>query len=316
MNIDARDRQILYELDVDCRQPISRIASKLGMSKQRVSYRIARLEEEGIIMGYRTLIDATRLGFIQFRGYVTLRRADEAKVGEIMRFLKGRKEVWGLARITGSADIIFVMGARKTRDYNAFWGEVENKFKPWIARTRVSVYSPIYHFSKAYLTGKKDETKPRIIGGDPVETDELDMKILKIISNEARTKAVEIARAAGSDPETVAYRIKRLAATGVIQGYRASIDIEKLGYEYYKADFSLTRTVKREQIREYCRQEPNMYQVNEPIGGGDLEVEFHVRSLHELLGKIQELRRAFPETIECYDYIRILNEEKMTYYPE
>lgn len=311
-----RDYRLLYELDLDARQPISRLGTKLGMSKQLVAYRISRLEEKGIILGYSTLIDSVRLGFTQLRTYVKLRRADEAKTREILDFLKAQRIVWAIVRMTGPSDIALGIGIKRHAEYHEFWSALEDKFKPWISGARVSIYSPIYHFSKAYLTGAKDETQPRVIGGNPVEVNELDLKILKILAHNARAEAVKIGKEAGADAETVAYRMKQLRDKGVIQGYRALIDVEKLGYEFYKVDFALTSTVDREKIREYCRQEPNIYQLNDIIGGADLEVEFHVKNLRELLQKIEEMKKAFPGVIEAFEQYRLFEEEKMTFMPE
>lgn len=311
-----RDRRLLYELDLDCRQPISRLASKLGMSKQLVSYRMSRLEEKGVIKGYSTMIDPDRLGFLQLRSYVRLRRADEAKTKEIMDFLKAEKRVWAVARMAGPADIVVVSGVRKTPEYRALWKSLEDKFKQWIASSKVSIYSPIYHFSGAYLVDARDESQPRVFGGAVVEVDDTDLKILKILSQNARAEAVKIAKEARIDAETVSERIKKLREKGVIQGYRAIIDTGRLGYEFYKADFTLTNTLDWEKMREYCRQEPSIYQLNEAIGGADLEVEFHVKSISELLSKIEGMKKAFPGVIENFDQYRFLNIEKLTYFPE
>ncbi|MFH0974134.1 MAG: Lrp/AsnC family transcriptional regulator [Candidatus Micrarchaeota archaeon] len=314
--LDARDYRLLYELDVDCRQPLTKLAAKLGISKQRVAYRMARLEENAIILGYRTMIDSSRLGFLQIRVYVRLRRANEAVTRKILDFLKAQKKVWALVRITGPSDFVFVVGIKRPVEFHALWRQVEDKFKQYIAGAKISIYSPVYHFAKAYLIGITDETRPRVIGGEPVEVDELDLKILDLISANARLSAVEIASKTGVDPQTVSSRIRKLQDTGVIQGYRASIDVDKLGFEFYKVDFALASTVDREKIREYCHLNSNIYQVNETIGGADLEVELHVRSLKELLEKIEGLKNAFPNTIESFEQYRLWGEEKMVYFPE
>ena len=49
INLDLKDRKILYELDSNSRQPLSQIAKKVGLSKEVVNYRIRRLEDQKII---------------------------------------------------------------------------------------------------------------------------------------------------------------------------------------------------------------------------------------------------------------------------
>ena len=58
IKLDLKDRKILYELDLDARQPLTQIGKKVGLSKDVVSYRMKKLQDEGIIKNYYTVIDA------------------------------------------------------------------------------------------------------------------------------------------------------------------------------------------------------------------------------------------------------------------
>jgi len=49
VNIDLKDRKILYELDLNARQSLNEIGKKVGLNKDSVAYRIKRMEDEGII---------------------------------------------------------------------------------------------------------------------------------------------------------------------------------------------------------------------------------------------------------------------------
>ena len=60
--IDKFDRILLQELDRDASQPLHQLAKKLRRSKQFVSFRIKRMEQEGIITGYTALLDLLALG--------------------------------------------------------------------------------------------------------------------------------------------------------------------------------------------------------------------------------------------------------------
>jgi len=50
VDIDLKDRKILYHLDLNCRQSNAQIGKKVRLSKEVVNYRIKRMEEEGIII--------------------------------------------------------------------------------------------------------------------------------------------------------------------------------------------------------------------------------------------------------------------------
>lgn len=61
--------------------------------------------------------------------------------------------------------------------------------------------------------------------------DETDIKILKALVLNARLSSRQIAQKLGISTGTVLARIRNLEKTGIIKGYSAIIDYEKLGYE-------------------------------------------------------------------------------------
>ena len=61
--------------------------------------------------------------------------------------------------------------------------------------------------------------------------DETDVKILKALTLDARLSSRQIAKQCGVSIGTVLSRIKRMENEGIIRGYSALLDQEKLGYE-------------------------------------------------------------------------------------
>ncbi len=60
--LDVFDRKILDVLAVDGRISVTALAQRIGLSKSPTQARLRRLEEDGVIRGYRALFDAIRLG--------------------------------------------------------------------------------------------------------------------------------------------------------------------------------------------------------------------------------------------------------------
>ena len=61
--VDSTDRSILAELQRDGRLSIAELARTVHMSNSAVAERVRRLEEAGVITGYRAVIDPERLGY-------------------------------------------------------------------------------------------------------------------------------------------------------------------------------------------------------------------------------------------------------------
>ncbi|MEM2882797.1 MAG: Lrp/AsnC family transcriptional regulator [Candidatus Bathyarchaeia archaeon] len=64
-----------------------------------------------------------------------------------------------------------------------------------------------------------------------MEFDELDLKILAELLRDSRLSFRQIAKKVGSSVGTVLSRVRRMEEEGVIKGYTAILDHEKLGYQ-------------------------------------------------------------------------------------
>lgn len=61
-DLDAFDRRIIAVLSTEGRLPVTELARRVGLSKSPVQARLRRLEDSGVIRGYRALVDQVRLG--------------------------------------------------------------------------------------------------------------------------------------------------------------------------------------------------------------------------------------------------------------
>ena len=62
--------------------------------------------------------------------------------------------------------------------------------------------------------------------------DELDKKIIELLSTSSEGSYRQLAKQLGVHPTTLIQRVRSLTAKGVINGYRAKIDYMKLGFGY------------------------------------------------------------------------------------
>jgi Lrp/AsnC family transcriptional regulator, leucine-responsive regulatory protein len=62
MNLDAIDRRIVAELQADGRLTNVQLADRAGLSPSPCLRRVKRLEQEGVIEGYRALLRRDRIG--------------------------------------------------------------------------------------------------------------------------------------------------------------------------------------------------------------------------------------------------------------
>src|SRR5215469_8651941 len=70
--IDAVNRRVLEELLQDPRLTMSELGRRVGMSSPAVTERVRRLEETGVIRGYRLELDPAAIG-LPIAAYVRIR---------------------------------------------------------------------------------------------------------------------------------------------------------------------------------------------------------------------------------------------------
>jgi DNA-binding Lrp family transcriptional regulator len=61
MKLDEKGIELLNELQKDCRQSLKKIARKLNMSITTVYDRMKKLEKEGVIKGYKAILDPEKI---------------------------------------------------------------------------------------------------------------------------------------------------------------------------------------------------------------------------------------------------------------
>jgi len=112
--------------------------------------------------------------------------------------------------------------------------------------------------------------------------DELDLKILGELLRDGRQSFREIARNLGIATGTVLTRIKNLERQGVIKGYTAILDHEKLGYELtVVVEITVSKGKLLEVDREIAKK-PNVCAVYDVTGLTDAIVVAKFKNREEL----------------------------------
>ncbi|KYH38310.1 MAG: hypothetical protein AYL28_004140 [Candidatus Bathyarchaeota archaeon B23] len=126
MKLDERDREILRLLQGDGKTSAREIAERLGCPLTTVYSRIRRLEESGIIRGYKAILDADKLGrpttafILASFTYRTPGIHETLDQREIAREIAKFPEVQEVHIITGDWDILIKVKARDVAEIGRF----------------------------------------------------------------------------------------------------------------------------------------------------------------------------------------------------
>lgn len=316
MKIDTKDRKILYVLDCDARQSSQAIAKKVGLSKDAVNYRIIRLRKEGVIRNFYTILNTLQLGFMHFNTIIKFRNINSQIKNQFVEYYKNHDKVIWCVSFYGSWDYGVSFLAKNVTEYDAFIQDMLNKFGNNIHEKVISMMVDSPTYTRAYLVAGQKGKEFTYKSSQAYSLDETDQKILEIISQRGDFTAIEVADKVNTSPDTIRYRIKQMTKNGIIQGFRISLNPDKIGHLYYKLLFSLAYVTpqKEKELREFCKQEPYIIQYIKYLGNWEVHIELEVPSEGKLFEIIDEIRNRFGVIIKTYDILR-LKEEKLDYYP-
>lgn len=108
--VDKIDRRLLALLRQNARMPISELARAVSLSPAPVSRRLQRLERDGIIKGYVTVIDDHAAGDLY--AFTEIRLTGETETGVLEASLREMEEVQNFFTVAGDPDVLVRLRVR------------------------------------------------------------------------------------------------------------------------------------------------------------------------------------------------------------
>ena len=143
MYIDSLNWNILTLLQQNARISNAAIGRKVGISSPAVSERIKKMEDAGLILGYKTLVSPFRADY-QLKAIITL-RAFMGKLKPFLTKVKTYDEVINCYRITGNENIVMEVVLKNQKQLEGFIDEliVYGETKTQIVLSHVVAHNPI-----------------------------------------------------------------------------------------------------------------------------------------------------------------------------
>jgi Lrp/AsnC family leucine-responsive transcriptional regulator len=118
MNIDSLNWKILKCLQQNARQSNAEIGRQVGISSPAVSERIKKMEDLGIIEGYKTMVSPFEIGY-QLKAIITM-RAFMGKLKPFMEKVKTYDEIVNCYRITGDENFVMEVVLKNQKHLEQF----------------------------------------------------------------------------------------------------------------------------------------------------------------------------------------------------
>jgi Lrp/AsnC family leucine-responsive transcriptional regulator len=308
--IDKVDKRILFELHKDARISDSELAKKVRRSKDSVRYRIRNLEDAGIIFGYQTWIDFTKIGYSSYKLYLRLSATPE-QAERLYDYIRKEKRAFALFTADGAWSVGLAFFAKNHAEFY----DIQNRL---LSRFGDIITSKIY----CSMADAVVKTRDFLYDGDPEafqlwgvpeanELDKIERKIIASLFKNSRKTLIDLAADCGTTVDKVRSRLKRLKEKRIIFSHTAKIDYSKLGYEFYKSFVFVKNYDKKseQKLLGYLEQNNNVIDYIRTVGPWTIEFESMVPNYQEYNNMIRDLRGRFPDIILDIESAIINNEE-------
>jgi DNA-binding Lrp family transcriptional regulator len=320
MRLDKKDKEILFELSKNSRQPFSVIAKKIKLSRETCTYKVHRMEDEGIISNYLTLVSVSKLGLNLYKIYLQLHGASKETFDSMINDFVAYPKINWVAKCVGSFDAIIAILCKDAKEFNKEKNMILQKYNEYISNYYVGQMADTYIYGKNYLVDNEITSIENIkmIGEEKiVNLDDTDKEILCLLANNSRLPLMDIAKELDLNIKTVISRVKILEKT-IITGYDVFFDFNKLNYKYYKLFISINKFKSKEynDFIAYCKNNRNIVYLVENIGSWELEPEIEIDSEEKFYEIVDNIKNKFPEFIKKIEIVRITNDYKHIYVPK
>ena len=294
VSLDKFDKMLLQELDSDSSQPLHQLAKKARRSKQFVSFRLKRLQEEEIILGYIAIVDLLALGYFPFRVYIDFERMTELDKDKFVQAMKKHPQVVQITLIREKWDLALFLVVKDIQELRELWDTILFMYRSFIKKHEVSLYAPLHNFPKTFLA--QPQRKERILGARK-EITSVEESFVRHYAKNVRQTIVELSKTVHKNPKTVIKMVDSLEKEQIIVGYQVHINPLAFACKSYLVSFLLREGKHSQELFHYCKSIPEVYQINRIIGGDDLELLFMVENRQELLKLVDQIKEKFRQSI-------------------
>jgi len=321
VNLDMKDRKILYELDLNCRQSNTQIGKKVGLSRKVVEYRIKRMEDEGIITGYWTAIDTFMLGYQVIRVYLIFQDITSKIKEDLIDYFSNCKESWAVISVSGEIEFAVIFWVKDFNWFHNFWNKTLDKYGKYFSKQTISTLNQVISYNRNFLIPdekykhKKELYRTSSVGQNVI-INKVDFNILNELAVNARIKLVDLSKNLNLSSQTVKNRIDNLTKKGIIKAFRVYINFSKIGLQKFVIWIYLKNHSKKLQIINYFKDKPYLEYSCEAIGWSDLQFEIIVKNLNKLLEIIELVENKFLNSIRKQSFVIPIKYHKERWLPE
>ncbi|MFC1801411.1 Lrp/AsnC family transcriptional regulator [Nanoarchaeota archaeon] len=319
VELDVKDKKLIYTLDFEARMPLTQLAKKLNISKQVAKYRLENLQKRNIIQGFYADINASKLGLAIYLVYFKFHHLTPDLEKQFIDHISKQNQVGVNVSINGKWDYCIGIWAESIIHFKKYYQKTMKDYEKYVKNKTVMIETDFYYFKPKQILQKKEDEQIIMTGElEQYQLDNVDEKILIELSKNCRISLVDLGKLTKLTPNGVKSRIKNLEKNKVILGYRVMINYPLLNFLHYRAFLHLENTTeeKEKKIIQFLKQKKSVVSATKTISYCELEFRAVVKDVHEFYVVMEELRNNFPDLIKDHESILYYKfHEALNYFP-
>src|SRR3989344_4157120 len=145
--IDKIDYKILSALLKNARMKTIDIAKKINSTEMVVRYRIKKMMENGIIIGFRPFLNVHKLNYIYFKNHFTLHNLTPEKKKKIFDYIHVHPNTVHTTELVGGADLETEFQVTHNNEFNEYIKDIRLRFGDIIRDYEFMQYTQEYKFT-------------------------------------------------------------------------------------------------------------------------------------------------------------------------
>jgi len=300
IKVDAKDEKILALLAENARMSISDIAKKIHLSKEATFYRIKKLQERNIVLGFYPLFDLEMFGYHTFHVFMVLNETTVERKTAFLAFLIKYPNTKSVMEYSDRWDLEWVIVARNVQEFDSLLTDVTKDFSDMILEKQKFEIIIGQKSSQLPYATEQIMFKPRARSDKRIDAKQL--QLCAVLADDARQPLTALGQKLELDGDTVKYRIKNLCESGVIRQFSILPNLSLLGYHWLTMcievkTFDLHHELK---FKEYISNKPQIIRAVKTLGNWDLMLHIVAREVVEQHMIVKELQKAFADIIITY----------------
>ncbi|MFH1307668.1 MAG: Lrp/AsnC family transcriptional regulator [archaeon] len=322
--IDLKDKKILCQLAGNARLHATQIGKNVGLSRDVVSYRIKNLTDNGIIQGYRTVIDIKKMGYVPYHLFISLTKTTKDIEQKLIYRLSKFPFMRAVLKFAGKYDLELAFIARNMEDLDENLNtiiEACSKYLQDYELLSISRYHKLGAFPTSFYSDchVPAQFEKKDYNGDfkQLIKDKKNIQILKTIADNGNLELYKIADKCKLSPDAVNYRMKKMIESGLITKFVPVINYSALSYNIYAILLNIQGLIKeKEKLLLNCLNEDNnILWAVKTVGKYNVLLYVCVKNADEVHNTLKNIRNTFSADIKSHETLIAYESYKYTYFP-